>query len=227
MTPLIYNYQKIDDFAQDAAAAVEDFIALKLEEQDSVAIALSGGKSTIQTYQELAKNKKIEWSKVELFMVDERYVSQGADESNFKMIEKELLSKIDPIKFFHGFNTNLPLEKAAEEYDQILEARGRKAFDLVILGMGEDGHTASLFPKSEALKEKVKMVTTSHSPDGMKRLTITLPAIMSSEKVIFLIQGGEKKTMLKKIQDETSADKNIPAKMVLKHNHVELFILNP
>jgi len=226
MMPLIYEYEKLEDYAQDAAAAIEDFVNLKLEEQESVSIALSGGKSPIAVYRALAKSKTIDWDKIELFMVDERYVSQNSDQSNFRMIEQELLSKIAPIKFFYGFNTDLPLEKAAEAYDQILEARGNKAFDLVLLGMGEDGHTASLFPESEALNEKTKLAISTHSPDKMERLTITLPAILSAERILFLIQGKQKKTMLSKLQEQGGPEEKIPAKMILKHPHVELFFLN-
>ncbi len=224
--PNIYKYQKITDYAQDASDAIEDFIVWHLEENESVSIGLSGGKSPIPVYQKLAKSQQIEWSKVELFMVDERYVSSHSEQSNFKMIESTLLSKISPIKFFHGFNTELPLEKAAEEYDEVLESRKQKGFDLVILGMGEDGHTASLFPDTKALKETVKLASSSISPDGLDRLTITLPTLLASKRVMFLVQGKQKKKMLDKLQDPTSPSANFPAKIVTEsHEHVDLFFL--
>lgn len=221
----IFNYNNQNEFTQDAAAAIEDFMIWKLQEEESVSIALSGGSSPLPIYKALANNKKIEWNKVELFMVDERYVSPNSQDSNFKMIEETLLSKIEPIKFFHAFNTHLPVETSAEEYDDLLESRGKKCFDLVILGMGEDGHTASLFPESEALKEKTKLVTTSHSPDGLERLTITLPAIFTAEKVMFLIQGKNKKKKVAALLDEKVSERNFPAKIVTKkHSNVDLFI---
>ncbi len=219
----IYNYDNSEDFTLDTATAIEDFLIWKLQENDSVSMALSGGNSPKLIYEQLAKSGQIEWDKVELFMVDERYVSQNAQESNFRMIEESLLSRISPIKFFHGFNTDLPLKEAAEEYDQLLESRGNRPFDLVLLGMGKDGHTASLFPKSKALNEKTKLATSSKSPDKMDRLTITMPAIFAAEKVMFLVRGKEKKEKVSQLLQENVSDKDFPAKMVMTHENVEIY----
>jgi len=224
MTSNIYKYNNEEDFNTDAAQAIEDFILWKLKEQDSFSMALSGGNSPKGVYQKLGKNKKIEWSKIELFMVDERHVPKESDQSNFKMIEEVLLSKIPPVKSFYDFNTNLTPEEAAESYDELLEKRKGRLFDLVILGLGADGHTASLFPKTEALKEKMKLATTGKSPDGMDRLTLTYPAIFSAEKIFFLIQGKEKEEMVEKLVSKSKRDPSeFPAKSIMKHPHVEIY----
>lgn len=220
----IYEYDREEDFTADSAQAIEDFILWKLKEQDGLSIALSGGESPKTVYQNLAWNRKIEWSKIELFMVDERYVPKDSEQSNFRMIEETLLSKIPPVKSFHDFNTDLDLEQAAEIYDLMLEKRGRKLFDLVILGLGSDGHTASLFPHSLALKEKTKLATTSESPDGKKRLTLTFPAIMGAEKIIFLVRGEAKKEMVKKVMSSKKVEEyEIPAKIIMSHPNVEIY----
>jgi len=227
MMPNIYKYQNIDDYANDSAEAIEDFIGWRLQENDSVSIGLSGGKSPVPVYKKLSQKREIEWDKVELFMVDERYTPSHSEGSNFQMIESTLLSKIPPIKFFYGFNTELPLKKAAEEYDERLESRKQKGFDLVILGMGEDGHTASLFPGTEAVKEKTKLATTCISPDGLDRLSITLSTILSSGRVMFLVRGKNKEKLLDKLQDSTGTADSFPAKMVVdNHEHVDLFFLD-
>lgn len=222
--PTIYQYKNEADYVLDATQAIEDFVLWKLAEQTSISIALSGGNSPKKIYQVLSQNKKIDWSKIELFMVDERYVSKDSKQSNFKMIEENLLSKLPPLKGFYDFNTQIPLEESAEQYDELLEKRGGKLFDLVLLGMGVDGHIASLFPHSETLKEKIKLATTSKSPDGLSRLTLTFPALFSSDKIMLLIQGKEKKETLKAMVSKEKMELNkLPAKMILKHPHVEIY----
>lgn len=224
MTPSIFNYDNAADFIEDTSQAIEDFILWKLSEQETFSMALSGGSSPRNVYLKLAKNKKIDWGKIELFMVDERYVSKDSKHSNFNLIEEALLSQAPPVKSFHDFNTILPLEEAAEAYDEMLEKRGNKLFDLVILGMGADGHTASLFPGTEALKERVKLATTCMSPDGMERLTLTFPALFMGEKIMFLIQGKEKKKMVEKVTAPSKIKKTeIPAQMLMKHPNVEIY----
>ena len=227
MTSNIYKYIKAEDFILDASQAIEDFILWKLKGQDTLSIALSGGNSPKGVYQTLAKNKKIDWSKIEIFLVDERYVPKNSDQSNFKMIEEVLLSKIPPVKAFHDFNTNLLLEESAEAYDEVLEKRKGRLFDLVILGLGADGHTASLFPETEALKEKMKLATIGKSPDGLDRLTLTFPAIFTAEKIIFLIHGKEKESQVEKLISEKKPTKKeelmFPAKTIMKHPNVEIY----
>lgn len=220
----IYQYKNEADYVLDATQAIEDFILWKLTEKPTISIALSGGNSPKKIYQELSQNKKIDWSKVELFMVDERYVPKDSEQSNFRMIEENLLSKLPPIKGFYDFNTQIPLEESAEQYDELLEKRGGKLFDLVLLGMGTDGHTASLFPGNEALNEKIKLATTSKATDGQNRLTLTFPALFSCEKIMFLIRGKEKKETLKKVLSKEKMELDtLPAKMILKHPHVEIY----
>lgn len=223
MNSNIYKYKNLEDFVLDAAQAIEDFVLWQLKEKEEISIALSGGQSPQPVYKVLAKNKKIPWDKVELFMVDERYVPKNSSEANFKMLEETLLSKLPPIKAFYDFNTNLPLEEAAKQYDEMLEKRKGKLFDLVLLGMGSDGHTASLFPKSSALKEKIKLATISQSPDGLGRLTLTYPALLNTERVMFLIQGEEKEKLVEALDLNSKKTSDFPAKMMMKHPHVEIY----
>jgi 6-phosphogluconolactonase len=223
MTPTLYKYDNTKDYALDAASAIEDFIAFKLEGKESVKIALSGGQSPIPVYKALIKNGRVEWDKVELFMVDERYVPPQSDESNFRMLENEILSKINLLKFFHGFHTEQPMEEAAAEYNILLSDMKQPLFDLVLLGFGKDGHTASLFPKSPALKESKKLAVHTQAPDKSYRLTLTCPAILSSEKIMFLIQGKDKEELVEKWAAEDASAAALPATRILEHENVEVY----
>jgi len=221
--PTLFKYKSEKDYALDAAAAIEDFIAFKLEEKESVKIALSGGKSPIPVYKALIKNGRVEWDKVELFMVDERYVPPQSDESNFRMIENEILSKINLLKFFHSFHIEQPMEEAAAEYNILLTEMRQPLFDLVLLGFGKDGHTASLFPKSPALKESKKFAIHTQAPDKSYRLTLTYPAILSSGKIMFLIQGKDKEALVEKWVKEDTSVSDLPATRILQHENVEVY----
>ena len=206
--PNIYKFNIGNDFVSKATSAIESFI--ENQEKDTIRIALSGGSSPKPVYEKLADSKQIDWSKVELFMVDER-----SDGSNEKMIGEALTSKLPNLKAFHPLTENTENE---------LGKMNRPFFDLVILGLGSDGHTASIFPNSEAISELEALVLKTESPSGIKeRLTLTFPTMLSTEKIIFLIRGEEKKEALEKMLDESTSETEIPAKIALEHDNVDVY----
>lgn len=203
----IYKFNIGSDFATKAANAIESFI--KTQEKQPVRIALSGGSSPKAVYEKLAKSD-IDWSTVELYQVDER-----SDHSNAKMIEESLTSKLKNLKVFHKFDN---------KYEAKIKKLERPFFDLVLLGLGTDGHTASIFPNSKAIEELEDLVLKTESPSGIKeRMTLSFPAILSTEKIIFLIRGAEKKGILEKMMDEESSEMKIPAKIALQHDNVDIY----
>jgi 6-phosphogluconolactonase len=208
MMPNIYKFNIGNDFISKASHAIENFIV----EQGSkpLRIALSGGASPKAVYEKLAKSEAIDWNQIELFMVDER-----ADHSNERMMREVLISELPNLKAFH------PLTEASENQ---LHELSRPFFDLVLLGLGKDGHTASLFPYGPELEEVEKLVVHSKSPTPpTDRLSLTYPAIMSSRKIIFLIRGANKKEIIQKWLEEDSSEEEIPAKAILDHQNVEIY----
>jgi len=220
----------IRDFADiqlASSAAVEhvmDIAGSAVMNRGYCTLVLAGGSTPRLLYEMLADPAiagQMPWHKCHIFWGDERWLASTHPQSNFAMAHKALLSKVDiPVQNIHRMPTDLPSpQAAAENYEEHLRdffqrispspmtSSGRDAglprFDLVILGMGPDGHTASLFPGAETLTEKKKWVAAV--PGGLgspptPRITLTLPVLNQARNVFFLIAGNRKRKVLNLIQ---------------------------
>jgi 6-phosphogluconolactonase len=208
---LIYTIQQWIKISQDA-----------IEKNNNFTVALSGGKTPLPLYIELAQfETKIPWDHSHLFMVDERFVPYDHDDSNFGMIKKNLIEKLKRAKIK---SHPIPIEKtailSAEKYNKNLvkifnlKKGTLPKFDLIILGIGEDGHTASLFPGNPALNIKNHLsIAISHQKIKYKRITLSLPVLNSAKNIIFLVQGKKKANTVHKILKKN--DRNLPASLIL------------
>lgn len=198
--------QDLDAISHEAAAvftaASRDCIALK----GSFAIALSGGSTPRIFYTLLGSDRyieKIDWSCVHIFWADERCVSKEHKDSNFRVAFEVFLSRVPlPVGNIHRIKGEKEPEDAAMEYeDEIRGFLGEMAlpvFDLIILGVGEDGHTASLFPDSRALKETTRLAVSVSTDEG-NRVTLTLPVLNNANQILFLAAGSSKAEVLYEI----------------------------
>ena len=188
-----------------------DFLATKIkrltiEKNDYINIALSGGSTPIPILN-LLKREKIEWSKIRFFMVDERCVPLKNDSSNYSNISKIFFKDISS-QNFSMVKENFSYQLLAENYEQKLEKlpiteNGFPQFDLILLGMGEDGHTASLFPNTTALLENKKWVVLNEVPQlKTERITLTYPVILNAKEIIVLVKGNRKKEIINQIYQE-------------------------
>ncbi len=205
--------------AKDFCASLVELIRNK----ETFNVALSGGSTPKLIFDELASNfaHKIKWSKVNLFWGDERCVLPTDPESNFKMTLDHLISKIEiPRKNIHRIMGEHDPEKEAMRYARTLERHlpkidGVPQFDLVILGMGDDGHTASIFPDQITLWDSKKLcITAVHPESGQKRITITGRIINNATEVHFLVTGENKNQKVKEIINREGDYKSYPASMV-------------
>ncbi|MFN3814047.1 MAG: 6-phosphogluconolactonase [Aquificaceae bacterium] len=162
-------------------------------------LALAGGRTPLEAYKILSE-LSVKWDKVKVFLTDERYVPYGDERSNCFNVRRF-------IKNIHCFDTSLPAEKAALLYSQKIEKVN--GLDFVLLGLGKDGHTASLFPKTEC-KEITPYVCISKSPDGLLRLSLTERTISSFQRIAFFVKGQEKRQILKKLLE----GEDIPASRI-------------
>ena len=193
---------------QETAAAFGRYLMNKLEESETFHCALSGGSTPKLLYQYLAeqyKDSKV-WSKLHVYWGDERCVSPADDESNFKMTQTLLLSKVAiPDQNIHRVMGEMNPEDEAIRYGQNLQNSiptnaHIPVFDMIILGMGDDGHTASIFPHEIALltSDETCAVAT-HPISGQKRITLTGQVINASKEVVFLVTGAGKRERISEI----------------------------
>lgn len=220
----LFKLKNIDEFVEKSVEAIETHILEELNYKPILRIALSGGSSPIPVYKKLAESKKIPWSRITLFLVDERYVPLNSKESNYKMIKETLVDSVKNLRKFYYYNTREPITIISHQYEQMLRQFDFPLFDLVILGLGEDGHTASIFPHSDVIREESRLVMKTVKPDDAQdRITLTFPAILSSNKIIFLIRGENKGGIIDQLCDSNANLDDLPAKKVMEHSDVEIF----
>jgi len=180
-------------------------------------IALSGGSTPKLLFDILAKSysSTMPWDRIHFWWGDERCVEPTSDESNYGMTKKHLLSKIEMSKGqVHRIKGELPPDEAADDYireiqSQLNERAGWPVFDLIILGMGDDGHTASIFPHELNLLHSTRIcAVASHPETGQKRVSLTGNVINNANRVYFLISGKSKAKRISEIMSsKTIADK--------------------
>jgi 6-phosphogluconolactonase len=196
-------------------AALEELLSdlrNAIEARGRGVIALSGGHTPEKMYTLWAANERYrsetDWNRVHFFWGDERYVPQDDPLSNYRMTRETLLEHVPiPAANIHAAATNLPTpERAAEAYDQELRkffGSSAPAFDVTLLGLGPEGHTASLFPDSPALEEKTRwVVPVQVAAVPPNRLTFTFPVLNSSRNTYFLVAGENKREILAALRAE-------------------------
>jgi 6-phosphogluconolactonase len=196
----LHIYNNTEELIDELAKWIINYATGILYTNDRLTIALSGGETPKRLYQLLATDaylNKLDWSKIHIFWGDERVVPFTDDNNNAKMAYENLLSKVDiPQDNIHIMRTDISPVIAAEEYEKKLHSYfdyPDNSFDLVLLGMGKDGHTLSLFPGFEVPAEQGNWVNAVYLEDQkMHRITL-LPSIVNrSSAVIFLVTGDEK-----------------------------------
>jgi 6-phosphogluconolactonase len=189
-----------DALAHAVAAAVASVITRAIERRGRCALALSGGATPRGVYRVLSAEFRsvIAWPKLDVFWGDERFVPATSPESNYGMARAELLDRVPlPAANVHPIPTHLPApEAAADAYAQTLRAyfgAGLPRFDLMLLGIGEDCHTASLFPHSPALSESDRVVVATPAPDGTGWRVSLTTAVLTAAETAFVLATGAKK----------------------------------
>ncbi len=218
MKPEIHRYSSLEDLSRAAAEYICEIAKGAVKERGIFTFVLSGGTTPRLLYEELAKEsfaRRFDWQQTHLFWGDERCVPPDHPDSNFSLAFQTLISRVDvPPSNIHRITAATGSPNAvAGEYEKTLRAFFQAAgesysspsfpsFDLVLPGMGEDGHTASLFPGDKALEEKVNWVVavecTSASPP-VPRVTLTFPVINQGKCVLFLASGSNKLKVLQEI----------------------------
>lgn len=236
----IADFLTYDSPEQVALAAAKLFVeqaSSAVQARGVARVAISGGSTPKRMFALLADAAQpfaaqVPWNKLELYWVDERCVGPEDAESNYRMTREQLLSKVPlPTDKVFRMEGELPPEEAANRYETYLrnnfklEGAQVPTFDLVLLGMGDDGHTASLFPHTDALNEMGRLVVPNHVPQkDTWRITLTWPVINQGRYVCFLIEGAAKADKLHDVLLGNYDPELLPAQLI-RPNSGKLYLL--
>jgi 6-phosphogluconolactonase len=203
----IHIAQDASGVTSQLAAWIADYIDAVLARQDRFTFVLSGGNTPKSLYGLLASPpylERIPWEKIHFFWGDERAVPYDDDRNNARMCFEALLDKVAVrLEHIHVMRTDITPALAAQEYEQILNTYfgdSGQTFDFVLLGMGDDGHTLSLFPGMDVVRQVQKNVDTFYLPaQDMSRITLTAPIVNRASCVAFMATGAGKAVVLKSV----------------------------
>ncbi len=225
--------------ARRAAEQLVDIAEEAVAKRGRARIAISGGSTPKAAFQLLADPgqpflKRMPWEKLDLYWVDERTVPPDHPESNYRMTREAMLDRV-PLKpeQIHRMEGELEPDVAASRYESLLrntfrlEGAETPRFDLVQLGMGDDGHTASLFPHTEALHEMGRLVTANQVPQkDTWRVTLTWPVINQGSSVFFLIGGKNKAELVKEVFKGQRDPERLPSQLIWPASGILTLILD-
>jgi len=223
--------------AKKAADIFVESVSKAVQDHQRAAVAVSGGSGPREFFKTLAdgySSKRIPWTKVFFFWVDERCVPPNHPDSNYRLVDELLLSKVPiPKTNVHRMPGEMksPTE-AARSYENDLRTffnltKSPPAFDFIQLGIGEDGHTASLFPGTQALKERTHWVTANYVEKlSSNRITLTLPVLNNARTVVVLCPEAKKAQIVKDVFTASPGEERFPIKMVAPVNGAPIWLLD-
>ena len=217
---------RIYDDLETLSLAAAELFALEarqvVQAHGRFTVALAGGSTPSRTYELLAQEpfrEQVPWQHTHIFWGDERCVPADDPRNNARMARQTLLDHVPiPSSHVHPMICTSSPQTAAKEYEALLRGffvGGSPRFDLVVLGLGENGHTASLFPGTSVLEDQQHWVAEVHvTEEGLNRLTLTAAAINQAALVVFLVSGAGKAHILRKVLKEAQAPGSIPARLI-------------
>jgi 6-phosphogluconolactonase len=236
--PGVHVYPNPAEVARCGARLFVDYAWQAIAKDGKFMVALSGGNTPRQMFELLASDEfrgQVDWAKVHFFWSDERAVPPTSPESNYAMARRAMLIRVPiPEGNVHRMEAEkASIGRAAHEYEEVLrkyldlDDRGFPRFHLIFLGMGTDGHTASLFPGTRVTQQTSRWVSTPMVTKlNMRRMTLTLPVLDAAQRVVFLVVGSEKAEILRAVL-EGKADPPYPAQLVRPRDlGIRLFLVD-
>jgi 6-phosphogluconolactonase len=227
-------FDRKDDISYFVIETWREISQRAIESERLFSVVLSGGKTPVDLYHKLSGMREmLPWDKMHIFLVDERFVPFEHKDSNYRMIKETLLNHV-PVP--HGNIHPIPAERSTPQASAVayegeiktffkLRSGQYPEFDLILLGIGEDGHTASLFPKTPVLDDYKHLVAPVFLDEiRHDRITLTLPVINNSKHILFLVIGKNKAPALQKIIDQE--DTSLPAAMVRPNKGKLIFVID-
>jgi 6-phosphogluconolactonase len=221
-SPALVVAADIEGVARAAADRVRVLAADAIAARGRFRIALAGGSTPRALYAQLASTSDVDWSRTDIFFGDERAVGPDDPQSNFRMARETLLAPagVPPENVRRLRGEDPDLDAAARQYEAALggaAAAGASPLDLALLGMGADGHTASLFPGTTALDEQTRQCVVVDVPSlNTRRLTLTYPVLLAARDVLFLVAGSDKAETLAAVLGAARDPRRWPSQVILR-----------
>lgn len=229
----IHTLPTPDQLAEAVAEFVYDLGAKHIAQHGAFSLVLSGGGTPRPAYQrlaELSQPRDFDWNQVHIFWGDERCVPPDHVQSNFRMAREALFDHlVNPPGHLNRIACTGDPAGGAESYEQTLREhfpdQAFPPFDLILLGLGMDGHTASLFPNTPIMEERVRWVAPVYVPRLESwRVSLTLPAINAAQDVAFLVSGAEKADVIHEILEPGKTGSNLPAALIQPRRELHWFL---
>lgn len=218
----LHIFDDKETMSEQLASWIERLVQDTLKKQDLFTLVLSGGGTPKLLFQKLASDKfknKINWKRIHVFWGDERVVPFEDDRNNARMAYDILINHIDiPPEQVHIMRTDIEPELAAEKYEKILHQyfdNTPNSFDLVLLGMGDDGHTLSLFPGSPIIEEHEHWVNSVYNEQQkMYRVTLMPVIVNKASNIAFMVDGAKKANVLQQVIEGPYTPRELPAQII-------------
>lgn len=231
---MIRVFRDLEGISLAAAKVFADAASHAINARSRFGVALSGGGTPRRLYEILAAkpyHEKIQWKAVHVFWSDERCVPPGDERSNYRMACESLLNHVPiPTGNIHPVHGELPPAESASRYEAGLRAffgAEPAVFDLILLGLGEDAHTASLFPRTPVLAEEERWVAEVYIPKlETNRITLTAPLINHARQVIFLVSGASKAAALHSVLEGAHQPQEFPAQLIRPGERPPLWLVD-
>ena len=223
----LYIYKDKLELSSNASNFIENQIIQSIKIKDRFQFCVSGGSTPKSVYQLLSK-RDLEWEKVDIFLGDERCVDPKSELSNSLMLRNSLLTKYGSKAFFYEIFSDIEVDDNISKkllISKLIEkCNGNSnppSFDLTLLGLGDDGHTASLFPYQK--NNNVDDLVIFNEGKGLKRISLTPKVLSASTNIMFLVSGASKQLALKRLLDKNESPERTPSKLIKSSNPISIF----
>ncbi|NDC38529.1 MAG: 6-phosphogluconolactonase [Proteobacteria bacterium] len=214
--------------ADEIVASVQERIA----EKGRCSIALAGGSTPAGVYRSMTKPPRVSevnWGAIDLFLGDERWVPPADDQSNYRMIQETFLSNLkEALPTIYPVDTTLSAPSAgAQNYAKTIQEVTGGSLDIVLLGIGDDGHTASLFPGSSVLADKTQIVhAVRHPSNGTERVTLAAHLLFGAWRVFFIVKGEGKAEIMRRVLNGSEPPSVLPSRLYVEASGRVTFLLD-
>ena len=223
----LYIYKDKLELSSNVSNFIENQIIQSIKIKDRFQFCVSGGSTPKSVYQLLSK-RDIEWEKVDIFLGDERCVDPKSELSNSLMLRNSLLTKYGSKAFFYEIFSDIKVDDNISKkllISKLIEKCNSNSnppsFDLTLLGLGDDGHTASLFPYQK--NNNADDLVIFNEGKGLKRISLTPKVLSGSTNIMFLVSGASKQLALKRLLDKNESLERTPSKLIKSSNPISIF----